>query len=132
MKLLSWLRNSAKKWKLRQNLAQFPLLINAVGCSSYQRQALLAQSRELDQLQLVHAPAKWENSAFIYSIPLGDILGNLDESTTALLRRMLGDGFCVDGEIFRVEKIDGKYLLSVLVYDSSEFLKGEIVPFVNE
>ena len=120
--------------KLKSNLCRafpslkFPFRASAVKTENSYRQALLAQSKETDELQIVHAPAKQQNRAFIYSVILGDIIGEVDEKTTAKLRRHFGEGFCIDGEIYEIEKIDKTHRFTFLVYDTSDFLKGEVIP----
>ena len=116
--------------RLRQKFGsfRFPFRAYAVKTQAAGRQTLLAQSREEDELQLVHAPAKQENRAFIYSIVLGEILGEVDEKTTKLLCDYFGKGFCLDGEIYKLEKVDKEQRFSFLIYDTSDFLKGEVIP----
>jgi hypothetical protein len=107
---------------------KFPFCAIAVKTENNYRQILLAQSKETDELQIVHAPAKQQNRAFIYSVILGEIVGEADEKTTAQLCRYFGEGFCIDGEIYELKKIDATHRFTFLVYDTSDFLKGEVIP----
>ena len=81
----------------------FPIFCKAHAVKSPERQGALAQSRDGDNLQLVHTPTEeYPFCITIYSIPLNRILGYLESELSKKLVTALGDGFCCDGEIERV------------------------------
>lgn len=93
----------------------------------------LIKSRDADQLQLVHAPSETEKYAvYIYSIPLGELLGKLHEKLSKDLIKLFGKGFCLDGEIVSVTRKGNYYGCTLLIYDTSDFLKDEVLPMIIE
>lgn len=93
----------------------------------------LIKSRDEDQLQLVHVPFKTRKyKVCIYSITLGDLLGELHEKLSKDLVRLFGKGFCLDGEIVAVTRKGNYYGCTLLVYDTADFLKGVVLPMIIE
>ena len=132
MSQLSFSQKLKRKLAKRLFKAPFPWKARAEISHSLSYCAAIAQSREADGLQLVHAPALSKKSVYIFSIPLGVLLGELDGRTAKKLLALFGEGFCLDGEIYQIDEREGHPLLTVLIYDSAELLKGEILPMILE
>ena len=128
MSKLSFLHNLKRKLAKKLFNAPFPWMARAEISDG----ASIVQSREADGLQLVHAPALNKKSVYIFSIPLGVLLGELDRRTAKKLLVLFGEGFCLDGEIYQIDEKEGRILLTVLIYDSTELLKGEVLPMILE
>lgn len=108
---------------------RFPILTTPFKVSS----GALAMSRDTDELQLVHAPSETgKYEGYIYSIPLGELLGKLHEELVKDLVGLFGKGFCLDGEIVSVTRKGKYYGCTLFVYDTSDFLKGEVLPMIIE
>ena len=98
-------RRSQKEFEARLNEMglHFPLFCKAHAVKSPERQGALAQSRDGDNLQLVHTPTEeYPFCITIYSIPLNRILGYLGVELSEKLVHAFGEGFCCDGEIENV------------------------------
>ena len=129
MKLFSRMKKAFFKAKRECSDTRFPILTTPAKSDS----GALVKSRDADQLQLVHAPnelGKYEG--YIYSIPLGEIIGILHGELTKDLVGLFGKGFCLDGEIVSVTRKGKYYGCTLLIYDTADFLKGEVLPMIVE
>ena len=119
MKPLRWFK------KLIKGL-RFPLIANVFGISRTDEQGALLQSRVDDKLQIVHTPSeRFPNRVLVYSIELNRILGYIDRSIAKDLIFVLGENFCVDGEI--AELYEGTIVgCAVLIYETTSFMKDDI------
>ena len=91
-----------KRWWLGLS---FPLYCKAHGVKSPDYQGAIAQSRQDDELQIVHKPVKgFPYNVYVYSKPLNRLLGYLDEYLSKKLVKLFGKGFCRDA---RIENITG-------------------------
>ena len=87
-----------KRLKLR-----FPLYCKIHGVSAPEYQGAICQSREGDELQIVHTPTeKYPYNAYVYSVTLNRLMGYLDGRLAEKLARLFGNGFCIDGEICNI------------------------------
>lgn len=132
MKPLSFSQKLKRKLAKKLFNAPFPWKAQAEISNSLSYRAAIAQSREADELQLVHTPALNKKSVYIFSIPLGILLGELNGRTAKKLLALFGEGFCLDGEIYQIDEREGYSLLTVLIYDSADLLKGEVLPMILE
>ena len=83
----------------------FPIFCKLHAVTSLSHQGAIAQSREGDELQIVHTPVEgFPLRVSVYSISLNRTLGFLEDSLSEKLITLFGEGFCRDGE---VEKITG-------------------------
>ncbi len=129
MKIVSRMKKALFRLKRTYSGVRFPIFTTPTKVNS----GALVKSREADQLQLVHAPSKsGKYEAHIYSIPLGELLGTLHEELAKDLAKWFGKGFCLDGELVSVTRKGNYYGCSLLIYDTSEFLKGEVLPMIVE
>lgn len=128
MSIFSFYQNLTFPQRLKKSGLCFPLKTKLHGLKSKDRQGGLAQSAELDELQLVHTPLPdYPHNVYAYSIPLNRVLGYLDEELSLKLLSVFGENFCLDGEIY---KITGgaplKYFgCEIHIFDTTEFLKEE-------
>ena len=89
--------------RIKQMGLRFPLFCKIHGVKAPDRQGALAQSREGDLLQLVHAPLDlYPNQVYVYSIPLNRVIGYLEEELSEKLVFAFGHGFCRDGEVEQI------------------------------
>lgn len=104
--LKTWIRRSkCKKYGL-----DFPVCCKAHGVKKQERQGALAQSRNEDELQLVHvALDDFPFNVYIYSIELNRILGYLEGTLAKKLVLVFGQGFCLDGKISEITGGPPKY-----------------------
>ncbi len=104
--------------RLRKRAFGFPHTARAVRVKY--RQGLLAQSKAGDLLQIVHA----QNVAFIYSIELNAILGELEQRLCKKLLKLFGGGFCLDGKIIAVTGGPPYRYYGILleIYDDATYL----------
>lgn len=103
----------------------FPVEDDLFRCFTSDFQGALAQSLEKDELQIVHvrlAPDRF--AAFVYSIRLNRLLGEIGRQLTQDLLKIFGKGFCLDGEIAAISKDDSeKFRCSVRVFDTAEKMR---------
>lgn len=129
MKLFSRMRKTLFALKRECSDTRFPILTTPMHAYT----GALMKSRDADQLQLVHAPSEsGKYEGYIYSIPLGELLGKLHTELTKDLVGLFGKGFCLDGEIVSVTRKGNYYGCTLLIYDTSDFLKGEVLPMIVE
>lgn len=108
----------------------FPVEDDLFRCFSFDAQGALAQSLVSDELQIVHVRLGNKRfAAYVYSIRLNRLLGEIGKQLTQDLLKIFGKGFCLDGEIAEISKDDGeKFRCSVRVFDTSSMMK----PYLEE
>lgn len=94
------LQNRAYRKRKKKYGVQFPLYCKIHGVKRAEHQGALLQSREKDELQLVHSPTReFPYNVYVYSIPLNRILGYLHNELSEKLVKIFGENFCRDGVI---------------------------------
>jgi len=94
------LQKHAYNRRKKKNGVSFPLYCKIHGVKRLNYQGALLQSREQDELQLVHIPTNdFPYNVYVYSIPLNRILGYLHNGLSQKLVNIFGEGFCRDGVI---------------------------------
>ena len=89
---------------------EFPLEDKLFDCRHADFQGALAQSRESDELQIVHADLGDNNfAAYVYSIPLNRIIGKLGRQLTQDLLRVFKDE-------------DGFFRCEIRIFDRASFM----------
>jgi len=105
MNIFSFFKQLFYKQRLKKSRLRFPLSCKIHGVKSPDRQGALAQSRQGDELQLVHrAEEHYPFNVYVYSVELNRILGYLDAVLAEKLVYVFGKGLCLDGKI---EKLTG-------------------------
>lgn len=103
----------------------FPLTTKLYDVTKEDRQEWLCQTRDGDELQLVHTPSeKSPLCVYAYNISLNCILGRLDEDLAERLIYVFGKGFCVDGEVLKITGTK-RHGCNIVVYDTRKFIKEE-------
>ena len=111
--------------RLSESGLSFPVFCKLHAVTSLSHQGAIAQSREGDDLQIVHTPTDgFLTRVSVYSISLNRTLGFLEDSLSEKLIFLFGHGFCRDGEI---EKITGGpphpyFGCNIRILDTKEFL----------
>lgn len=127
MGLKKYFKNLFFNRRLKKSGLSFPIRCKINGVASVDRQGALAQSKENDELQIVHTPLKkYPHNAYVYSITLNRVLGYIDKELAQKLLYVFGEGFCLDGEIRALlgGKPEFDYTgCSIHIYDSKEMLK---------
>lgn len=94
------LRERAYLRRKKKHGVSFPLYCKLHGVKRGEYQGALAQSREKDELQLVHSPTpEYPYNVYAYSVPLNRVLGYLQAELSKRLVKVFGKGFCRDGVI---------------------------------
>ena len=111
-------------FSLKKRLFGFPHPTRAVRVKY--RQGAIIQSKSGDLLQLVQV----ENTCYIYSIELNEILGELEPVLCKKLIKIFGKGFCLDGKILGIAGGPpyAYYGLVLEIYDTKTYL-AEIEDF---
>lgn len=103
----------------------FPVEDEVFRCFSADFQGALAQSLANDRLQIVHvrlAPDRF--AAFVYSISLNRLLGEIGKQLTQDLLKFFGKGFCLDGEIVKLYKDEqGKFRCVARIFATTEMMR---------
>lgn len=100
----------------------FPIFCKLYNVRDKERQVALSQSREGDHLQVVLT----KQGAFVYSIPLNCVLGNLRDELFQKLQITRKDAPCLDAVIeARTGGTDGKYFgCNIRIYPTANMLRG--------
>lgn len=115
--------------RLRKRLLGFPHTTRAERVKY--RQALLTQSKPGDLLQIVHV----NGVAYIYSIELNAVLGEIEKPLCKKLVKIFGKGFCLDAKLLSVTGGPpySYYGIRLEIYDTKTFLSAiENFDFLKE
>ena len=132
MKFHSFLKKLFFRCKRKLCRAKFPVYAFVCGIKDPAAQSALLQSREGDELQIVHAPyAENDYAVFVYNIEIGALIGTLSDPLAQRLLSLFGKEFCIDGDILEIT--GGNFRSCKLrIYDTSEMLQGEVLPMIVE
>ena len=100
MEIVTIIKNWLYKRRLKRCGLSFPVQAKIHGVKGADRQGALAQSRNGDNLQIVHVPLPdYPFNVYVYSITLNRVLGYLDNTLAEQLVYLFKKDFCRDAAL---------------------------------